>query len=461
MKNRKRYLTWMGVIGINILISTGCAEAAISRSATIQNSGADQTESFSSCSKYGNDSIETLNQASIYETHYFHKNFDDALESWRYVYTNAPGYDSSLYQIGIVLYQNKINSQSDSIEKEKFIDTLLMLYDKRIECFGRKGYVLGRKGYDMMRFRPYDIESIRLTLKEAIEESGLNSEYFILYPYLDINIKNYRKNLTTKEELFSLYEEIMKISEYNIARNVYPEQYKAVIDGAISYLTIVKVLSCENLVPYIKEKYKTDPDNQDIWRKGLSMLKSCNDCDDTFMEMYKKLFEVEPTADLAIKIAACETEKNNYNEGINYLNKTIALETDKEQKAKLSYNIATIYNKLQNFSKAREYCYQALEYKPNWGDPYILIGKLYAASGKLCGPGTGIKSQAVIWVAYDKWEKAKSIDPSVAAEANKLINNYNEFLPSGSDLFQLEIAEGSPYTINCWINETTTVRAKK
>lgn len=456
MKNIKGYIFWIACMAAGILISTGYLGAAITDSQST-----DQTEHFNSCSKFGPDSVETLNQASIYETHYFHKNFADAMQAWRYVYQNAPGYDSSLYQIGIVLFQNKIDNETDSVIKELNIDTLLMLYDKRIECFGREGYVLGRKGYDMMRFRPWDVQNIELTLKDAIDKSGLQCEYFILYPYLDISAKKYRKGEVTQEDMFELYEQIMQIAEYNIGRNNYPEQYQAVIDGTISYLTILKVLSCENLVPYINEAYSADPDNQEIWKKGLTMLKKCEDCEDIFMEMYKKLFEVEPSADLAIKIAACETDRNNYSVAIEYLNNAIELETDQEQKAKLAYNIAAIYNKLQNFSKSREYCYEALEYKPNWGEPYILIGKLYAASGKLCGPGTGIKSQAVIWVAYDKWEKAKRVDPSVAAEANKLISNYNEFLPAGADLFQLELEEGASYTVNCWINETTTIRAKK
>ena len=65
----------------------------------------------------------------------------------------------------------------------------------------------------------------------------------------------------------------------------------------------------------------------------------------------------------------------------------------------------------------------------------MLIGKLYASSGPLCGPGTGWDSQIVTWPAIDKWEYAKSIDPSVAADASKLIAQYKKYMPNKEDVF--------------------------
>jgi len=86
---------------------------------------------------------------------------------------------------------------------------------------------------------------------------------------------------------------------------------------------------------------------------------------------------------------------------------------------------------------------------------------MYASSGPLCGPGTGFDSQRVTWVAIDQWNKAKSIDPSVSAEANKLINRYTQYMPTRADIFQRSIKEGSTYKVPCWIQENTKVRIAK
>ena len=116
---------------------------------------------------------------------------------------------------------------------------------------------------------------------------------------------------------------------------------------------------------------------------------------------------------------------------------------------------------LKSFSKARDYARIAAKQKPNWGEPYLLIGRLYASSGPLCGPGRGWDSQIVVWPAIDKWKYAKSIDPSAAAEANKWINQYSQYMPNVEDIFIRGLSEGQSFRVPCWIQENTTIRAAK
>jgi len=66
-----------------------------------------------------------------------------------------------------------------------------------------------------------------------------------------------------------------------------------------------------------------------------------------------------------------------------------------------------------------------------------------------------------VWPAIDKWNYAKSIDPSSASEANKLINQYNQYMPTREDIFQRVIEPGSTIKVGCWIQETTIVRTIK
>ncbi|MBT8228677.1 MAG: hypothetical protein KJO50_00350, partial [Bacteroidia bacterium] len=100
---------------------------------------------------------------------------------------------------------------------------------------------------------------------------------------------------------------------------------------------------------------------------------------------------------------------------------------------------------------------ESAKYAPESGEPYLLIGKLYASSGPLCGPGRGWDSQIVTWPAIDMWEKAKK-DPLVADEANKLIRTYWKYMPKKEDIFQRTIKAGSVFKVGCWINRNTTVR---
>ena len=99
--------------------------------------------------------------------------------------------------------------------------------------------------------------------------------------------------------------------------------------------------------------------------------------------------------------------------------------------------------------------------RSGWGDPYLLIGRMYASSGPLCGPGRGWDSQIVIWPAMDMWNKAKSIDPNAAEEANKFLNQYRQYLPTVEDAFLRSVKEGQNYKVPCWIQRTTKVRLIK
>jgi len=127
---------------------------------------------------------------------------------------------------------------------------------------------------------------------------------------------------------------------------------------------------------------------------------------------------------------------------------------DPAKKAQYNLRIAKIYYAhLKNFPKARDYARLALRDKPNYGEAYMLIGKLYASSGPLCGPGRGWDSQIVTWPAIDMFEKARQVDASVAAEANRLITTYSRYMPSIEDIFQRQLSEGQSFQIGCWIQE--------
>jgi hypothetical protein len=118
--------------------------------------------------------------------------------------------------------------------------------------------------------------------------------------------------------------------------------------------------------------------------------------------------------------------------------------------------LAACYTELNNKSKARGYAVKASEIRPDWGEPYILIGQMYATSIDECSSITLPKS--VYWIAVDMFIKAKQKDISVQEKANKLILSYSNYFPNKEEAFFQDVTEGVKYTINCWINATTTAR---
>jgi hypothetical protein len=98
--------------------------------------------------------------------------------------------------------------------------------------------------------------------------------------------------------------------------------------------------------------------------------------------------------------------------------------------------------------------------RPNDGNPYIIIGDLYASSANDCGEDE-ISKKAAYWAAVDKYIRARSVDTSVEQMANERISSYSRAFPAMERLFFHDLKEGDSYTVGCWINETTTVRAAR
>ncbi|MDL2297363.1 hypothetical protein LJC37_05345 [Bacteroidales bacterium OttesenSCG-928-E04] len=78
--------------------------------------------------------------------------------------------------------------------------------------------------------------------------------------------------------------------------------------------------------------------------------------------------------------------------------------------------MALAYQLKNEYSKARSACYDALKLNPNFGNAYILIGKLYSWSSSQCSRNNELLN-ATSWAAADKFNRAIAVDPSCASEA--------------------------------------------
>jgi tetratricopeptide (TPR) repeat protein len=411
------------------------------------------------CSKTGKDSVETITKYSLYREFFKQKNFTDAIPNWQYVFFNAPGYKERTFGDGAVMYGYLVKKTKDAALKDKRVDTLLMIYDKRIECFGR-GY--GRKGIDLFQYRSDQLEEINKLFNQEMERRGNKADYFIFGPMIENAIKLQKQDKIDKGEVLKMIDKANGIIDYNVTKGgkkagkyqeALEQMANAMPDG---------YLNCDEAISIFKPKYEANPDDQGLWKSIFNTMRSAKCTGDPFfLEVAQKYFEVNQDAPTAKAIAVGLVKAGKFSESTKYFKEAIALTEDSEAKAELTLDLAKVYSKLNDFPTARSYARKAAALKSGWGEPYMLIGDLYGSSGKLCGPGTGFDSQRVVWVAIDMYKKAKSVDPSVAASANKRIAERSQYMPDTEQGFLRELKEGDTYLVPCWINENTTVRFAK
>ena len=219
--------------------------------------------------------------------------------------------------------------------------------------------------------------------------------------------------------------------------------------------------NCEDLVRIYQPKFDADPENVELLTKIAKTLEK-RKCDDSqlYLSVAVNLHKVNPSPESAYLIGKKYLSEKDYGQATKYL-----LESTKSSNKEWAYQsyiyLAQIMNMNKNYEQGRTYARKAYDLDRTKGEPFIIIGQLYAASAKDCGTGD-LETKAAYWAAVDQFEKAKSVDSSIASKANELINAYSHYFPSVETIFFNGYEEGQTFTLDkCWIGETTKVRAAK
>ena len=149
-------------------------------------------------------------------------------------------------------------------------------------------------------------------------------------------------------------------------------------------------------------------------------------------------------------------KKGDLEKAIGYFDQAIELESDPMKKADNCYNAAVVLMSKKMYGRAKTYAAKAISNNANCGKAYILIAQMYGASPNWSDESA--LNKCTYFAAIDKLQRAKSVDPSVAEEADKLIRTYAAYTPKDEDLFFLGLKKGNSVTIGGWIGETTTIR---
>lgn len=440
---------------INLIKMNQCLAAVLIAASTLFIATPAQSQE----SIYGNDSITCIQNLSLYREYFKQDNFADAYLPWQWVITNCPKVRKQTYLDGVVMMEAKIKNEKDSAKKEALIDSMMWVYDRRIMNFGEEGFVLGRKAYDLFTYRPAAIDTVFNMFRKSVELQKENSEAFVISAYFQAAIERFRQKKMTKEEVIDLYDNLSEMVSTNIKNNVNVERNEIAQQNLDNLFG--PFATCEDLISIYSPKVKEKPNDIDLLRKvnALMQKKGCTDSQ-LFETVAKNLYKAEPSAEAAMALAEFYLKKGQNTEAINYLQEVLNQEQDASKKADLNFKIAQIYFQAKNYPQTRTYAQRALQFRPNWGKPYILIGDAYASSMSQCADEK-LQGKDAIWAAMDKYYQAKSVDSSVSEDANKKIATYRPYLPITEDVHWFSIQDGDTYKVGCWINETVTVRLKQ
>jgi tetratricopeptide (TPR) repeat protein len=417
--------------------------------------------------KMGSDPTACAKYLSLYQEFYKQGNYKDAMPWWKLAVETCPKSSKNLYIRGVIMFEDKIKSEKDPKKQAVLIDSLLWVYDLRIEHFGDdarsgKGFILGEKGVAMQRYRKEDYQKGYELLGESIKLMGPQSSAAVILTYMQACQQLFKDGIIDAEKVLNDYETTMEIAEANLKLNPEDQDFKMAKDQIEAYFTNSGAATCESLTKLYTSKFAALKDDVEWLKKITAQLKRTG-CTDSkiFFEAAETLYELEPTAEAAHNLAAMFLRREDSQRAAEYLEKAISIGQKSEELADMYFELAQLnFQRFKNFQKARTLALKAIEARPNWGRPYLLIGKIYIEARQEIFSDPWDQS-TVFWVAVDKFIKAKSIDPEVMEEANNLINLYSDYFPNNEAVFFRTMHDGDSYTVGGWINETTKVRSKK
>lgn len=420
---------------------------------------------------------------SLYREEFKRGNYMASIPFWRKAYNIAPCYREFIttngsYLMGLLIAKTKQETPTDTAKIRKYADTLIKLYEDRLRFFGENYSVTGNMGSDIFTYYPNRrLEAIGL-MKQSLENKKIETDPTVLTNLiLAATQENRAKGKITAEDVIQLFEDISVVVDHNIKS--YKEQYKASPAGDSARVgqnlrywewvenyvvaVVTPYLTCDKLTEIYTPKFKADPSNKELVEKIITLLKRSPNCAKTsfYLSVAEKNLELNPSADAAAALAKAFQEKGNLGKAKGFYDKAAELEDDNSKKAAYYLVLAGIELSERSCAQARTYARKVLEINPNSGDAYIIIGNAYMQCASNCG-GDAVEKSYPFLAAYDKFLKAKTVDPSVASKASSYMITAQARWPKVEDIFFKEnLNVGDMVNTGCWIGETTQLRGNK
>jgi len=405
-------------------------------------------------SKFGEDENACKENLSMFREYYKQKNYADALKPWRWAYNNCPASSGNIYKNGPKIIKERI--KEDQINKDAYVDTLMMIFDQRIQYgFGEEGYILGLKGYELVIADKNRSSEAFEILKKGVSLSGNNSDFRTVYGYMKAVVNLEKSGEKTKSNVLSVYAIISEIIDYNIVNESKITKYFVQYSEKIENL-FTPYANCDDLIALFSAKFDQNTENVDFLKRVTKVLdnKKCTDSK-LFFNAYGRLYDLEPSAASADQMSKMSIAKGKAFDAISYAKEAIEMEEDTSTKAKYYLALADAYRSAGSFTSARNAVYSALEFRKDWGQAYINLGNIYIVGAKACDGD--FEKLTVYWVAIDMFKQALN-DEDTKETASKSISIYSKQFPTKETCFFNGVESGKSHTVGCWINKTTTVR---
>ncbi len=393
---------------------------------------------------------------NYYKDAYDNKNYDQALVYLKELLANCPKAKVNIYVWGTNIYKQKIARATSAGERTAYADSLMMLYDKRLENFADHakygaGYILKAKAKDYANFKSSDVEGLLACFDAAIKANENDIDPTFINQYFNVLTEAYKNLDVETDDYMERYEYLSALMAQ--ANN---EEAQNAFDALFSNSGAA---DCENLEKIYKARYEANPDDLDLVIKIFNQMNRVECSSEFFATVGEKYMSLQPSSSIAMALARAYEAMGDMDRSLTSLKAAVASEEDAMTRAQLCVQIAGNLLSTNDARDAASYAKQALEINPESGFAYIYLATAYAQGASAC---SDFDRQSVYWLAYDVLQNARRLladDAAQLEKVNMLMSSYRASFPSKEECFFRGLTAGASYTVQCgWVSGRTTVK---
>ncbi len=193
-----------------------CVFASLCSMATAQNPHAPTQEAMKlpECIKsHGDDSLLTRHHMAYFQENFRQAKYAEAYVNWSYVFNHAPCSYKSIYQRGPQILAYMMEHTTDSARRLQLMDTLFMIFPKRMKYFGEEALINGYLAYYTSKYKPFELEAIMKGYAFYIEHyEGRKDEHYFM-DFMRNTVLAYQNTLIDQEVLCGVYLRLKELAQ--------------------------------------------------------------------------------------------------------------------------------------------------------------------------------------------------------------------------------------------------------
>ncbi|MFT7150787.1 MAG: hypothetical protein ACI82Q_002662, partial [Nonlabens sp.] len=234
--------------------------------------------------------------------------FRESANALHWLMTNVPDLYDGLYINAYQAYEQLSEKATSDTQKEMFLDSMMISYDRKAEVFGLTDREINNKAYRYYKYwksnKAKMDEGMAAYKLVYLKPNEIINNNIVSYMDLARRFKAYGMNITN-EEVIDIYSKVMSVIELKVAEGEDADKldrYKAAVNGLLTQ-TMGDDLNCE----FINQNLAPPLDLGDDLRLakkvfGLLLDRGCGDS--PYIEVAAKIIQKqEPTEGIAKVLA--------------------------------------------------------------------------------------------------------------------------------------------------------------